>query len=128
MTAMIGVLGTTFGLIFTNPNIKSLFDTFVMIIGLFMGVLGGLFLLGMLSRRANAVGAIAEAGIMYSLWQWSEISGYLYTACGIISCMVVGYLVSLIAGTPAASLEGLTIYSVGRPASSDAAKEALLAN
>ena len=46
LTLLIGVLGTLIGLLFVNPEIKSLFDEFLKIIGLFMGVLGGLFVLG----------------------------------------------------------------------------------
>jgi hypothetical protein len=49
------------GLVFVDPAIKSLFDKFLMIIGLFMGVLGGLFVLGVLTRRANAFGALTGA-------------------------------------------------------------------
>ncbi len=120
ITVAIGTLGTALAVVFTNPNIKSLFDTFIMVIGLFMGVLGGLFILGVSTRRANAfgavVGAIAGAGTMYALWQWSSVSGYLYTACGISICVGVGYLASLVAGTPTEQLEGLTVYSSRKPA------------
>ncbi|MEM0926937.1 MAG: sodium/solute symporter, partial [Planctomycetota bacterium] len=56
-TLLIGVTGTILGLVFVNPEIKSLFDTFIKVIGLFMGVLGGLFCLGFLSKRANSFGA-----------------------------------------------------------------------
>ena len=72
LTFLMGVLGTLLGLVFVNPEIKSLFDTFIMVIGLFMGVLGGLFLLGVFTRRANAfgamTGALVGAGMMFCLW------------------------------------------------------------
>lgn len=43
-TIMLGILGTVLAILFVDPSIKSLFDAFIKVIGLFMGVLGGLFL------------------------------------------------------------------------------------
>jgi Na+/proline symporter len=115
ITFLAGVLGTLFGLIFVNPQIKSLFDTFLQVIGLFMGVLGGLFVLGAVTRRANAfgamVGALIGATVMYSLWRFTEVNGYLYTACGITACVVTGYLASLARGGQDRDLTGLTLFS-----------------
>ncbi|MDA7533580.1 sodium/solute symporter [Verrucomicrobia bacterium] len=99
-TFFIGTLGTLLGLVFVNPEIKSLFDTFIKIIGLFMGVLGGLFLLGFLTRKANSTGAMTGAILgtifMFYLWKYTSVNGYLYTSCGITACFVSGYLTSLI--------------------------------
>ncbi|WP_442505417.1 sodium:solute symporter family transporter [Novipirellula sp. SH528] len=118
-TLALGVIGTLLGLVFVNPDIKSLFDTFIMVIGLFMGVLGGLFVLGALSRRANAkgamIGAIVGAGVMFWMWKFTSINGYLYTASGIASCVVVGFIASLAFGKPLKDLTGLTIYTLHTP-------------
>ena len=99
-TFFIGTLGTLLGLVFVNPEIKSLFDTFIKIIGLFMGVLGGLFLLGFLTRKANSAGAMTGAILgtvfMFYLWKYTSVNGYLYTSCGITACFVSGYLTSLL--------------------------------
>ncbi|MDC0263468.1 sodium/solute symporter [Verrucomicrobia bacterium] len=99
-TFFIGTLGTLLGLVFVNPEIKSLFDTFIKIIGLFMGVLGGLFLLGFLTRKANSTGAMTGAILgtifMFYLWKYTSVNGYLYTSCGITACFVSGYLTSLL--------------------------------
>ncbi|MCH7917332.1 MAG: sodium/solute symporter [Planctomycetes bacterium] len=118
-TFLIGVVGTLFGLVFVNPDIKSLFDTFIKVIGLFMGVLGGLFVLGALTRRANAagamVGAIVGAGVMFCLWKFTSINGYLYTASGICTCVVIGWVASLAWERPTNDLTGLTIYTLHRP-------------
>ena len=114
-----GVLGTLIGLLFVDPDIKSLFDEFIKVIGLFMGVLGGLFVLGAITQRANAtgalVGAIAGAGVMFCMWQFTSINGYLYTAAGISSCVIIGYVASLLTPTPTTELAGLTIHSLGKP-------------
>ena len=109
-----GVIGTLIGLFFVNPDIRSLFDIFIMVIGLFMGVLGGLFVLGMLTRRANAIGAISGALIgvvvMFCLWKTGAVNGYLYTFCGIITCFITGYIVSIITPSSKADISGLTVF------------------
>ena len=116
-TFLFGVLGTLFGLVFVNPEIKSLFDAFIKVIGLFMGVLGGLFVLGALTRRANGLGALTGAlvgaGVMFYLWRFTSVTGYLYTASGIATCFVVGYLASLLSRGKTDDLAGLTIYTIG---------------
>jgi len=118
-TFLMGVLGTLLGLVFVNPEIKSLFDAFIKVIGLFMGVLGGLFVLGVATRRAHGrgafVGALGGAGVMFFLWKYTRVNGYFYTFAGITSCFVVGYLSSLI--VPAGvkkDLSGLTVFTMKR--------------
>jgi Na+/proline symporter len=115
-TFLMGVIGTALGLVFVDPEIKSLFDAFIKVIGLFMGVLGGLFVLGALSRRANASGAMAGAlvgaAVMFCLWRFTAVNGYLYTASGIATCVVVGYLASLVSAPPTRDLQGLTMYTL----------------
>ena len=115
-TFAVGVIGTLLGLVFVDPEIKSLFDTFIKIIGLFMGVLGGLFVLGAVTQKANGFGAMAGAvsgaAVMYCLWMFSPLNGYLYTACGILTCVVIGYLASFLAGQSASNLDGLTIHTL----------------
>ncbi|QDV25605.1 sodium:solute symporter family transporter [Aureliella helgolandensis] len=116
LTLFMGVLGTTLGLFFVDPSIKSLFDTFVIVIGLFMGVLGGLFILGGLTRRANATGAMVGAGVgalvMFCLWYFTPLNGYLYTACGMTSCFISGYIASCLTGASDKDLAGLTVYTI----------------
>jgi len=115
-TFAVGVLGTLLGLIFINPEIKSLFDTFIVVIGLFMGVLGGLFVLGAATTRATGpgalIGALYGAGVMFYLWYATDVNGYLFTTCGISTCLVIGYLASLLTGTTSRNLDGLTIHTL----------------
>jgi SSS family transporter len=118
LTFLMGVLGTLLGLVFVDPDIKSLFDAFIKVIGLFMGVLGGLFVLGALTRRANAsgamIGAIVGAGVMFCLWKFTSVNGYLYTASGICTCVVVGFIASLASSPPTHDLTGLTMFTLHR--------------
>jgi len=115
LTLAMGLLGTALGLVFVDPDIKSLFDAFIKVIGLFMGVLGGLFVLGVTTRRANGpgalTGALVGAAVMFSLWMFTRVNGYIYTACGIATCFVVGYLASLLFAPPRGDLSGLTMHT-----------------
>lgn len=112
-TLLLGVIGTMLALVFVDPNIRSLFDQFIKVIGLFMGVLGGLFMLGGLTVRANGpgamVGALTGAAAMFLLWRFTPINGYLYTASGITVCFAVGYATSFLFSSDN-DITGLTIH------------------
>ncbi|MEO1529431.1 MAG: sodium/solute symporter [Planctomycetota bacterium] len=118
-TFLFGLAGTLIGLSFVTPEIRSLFDEFIKVIGLFMGVLGGLFVLGAVVKRANATGAIAGAvvGAAVMIWLWcsTPINGYLYTAAGIVVCVFVGVIVSLMTPPPTNDLSGLTLATLPKP-------------
>ncbi len=117
LTVVMGVLGTAFGLVFINPDIKSLFDEFIKIVGLIMGMLGGLFLLGVLSRRANATGALigCAGGVAVVFWVWkgTEVAAYFYPFVSVGSCFVIGLMASyLFSGR--SNAEGLTVHALRR--------------
>ena len=61
VTLAMGVVGTITGLYFVDPTIKSLFDQFIGILGMFLGVLAGLFALGATTRRATGAGSLFGA-------------------------------------------------------------------
>jgi len=113
-TFSVGLIGTLLGLLFVNPEIRSLFDAFIVVLGIFMGILGGLFLLGAFTRRSTQLGAMCGACVgalvMFALWKYSRIHGYFYPAAGLGVCFTVGYLASLLTERPSKDLTGLTIY------------------
>lgn len=116
VTVIVGVGGTAFALMLAGWGIKSLWDQFFVFIGLFAGGLGGLFLLGIFTRRAGGAaalaGLVASGVVQYLVKQYTDIHFLLYTFTGMASCLVVGYLAGFIA--PAGKNEGLTIHTLGR--------------
>lgn len=116
LTFIVGVLGTLVGLVFIDPAIRSLMDAYFVIIGMFMGALGGLFVLGVVTRRANTVGAVVGLSvgvtIMVLCWKFNLANGYLYCTIGIVSCVVIGYVFSLIFPGPNKDLTGLTLFTM----------------
>ena len=115
-TGIVGAAGTIFALFMTTWDIKSLWDQLNIFIGLFAGGLGGLFLLGICTRRANGVGAVTGlviSGIVqFAVKEYTQVHFLLYTVTGIVSCFIIGYVTSLIFRIPPKNIDGLTIYTI----------------
>ena len=111
-----GVLVTFTGLLFISPEIRSLMSEYFKVIGMFMGALGGLFLLGIITTRANArgafIGLLGGVGVMVWVWTATETNGFLYASIGVTSCLVIGYCASLFLPEPQKDLENLTLHTL----------------
>ena len=116
ITLIMGVLGTFTGLLFISPEIRSLMSEYFKVIGMFMGALGGLFLLGIITTRANArgafIGLLGGVGVMVWVWSATETNGFLYASIGVTSCLVIGYCASLFLPEPQKDLENLTLHTL----------------
>jgi len=108
-----GLIGIGIAIAMAESNIVSAFKTFNMMIGLTAGSLGGLFALGVFTRRAHATGALvgAFAGLMTVLTLHitkAPVSGLLYAFIGFAVCFITGWFASLILpgrGDPALSIK-----------------------
>jgi SSS family transporter len=117
ITLLVGIVGTTVGLLFISPEIRSLMEEYWKVVAIFMGALGGLFILGMVSTKANAsgatIGALFGVGAMLSVWILELTEGIIFATIGIVSSVVVGYLASaLFSNRPTKDLTGLTIHTI----------------
>lgn len=114
-TVTLGVLGTALALLFASSDIKSIWDQFMTILGLFGGSMCGLFCLGIFTQRAHGAGAIVGALVgalgVFLAERYTDMHLLLYALVGISVCCVAGYLASI--GLPSAGkdITGLTIYS-----------------
>jgi SSS family transporter len=99
-TIITGVLGVLLALWMASSNIKSLWDQFYRFLGLFTGGLGGMFLLGMLTKKANATGTLlgllVSAILIWYISVFTEINFLMYSFFGVASCFGFGYIFSLI--------------------------------
>ena len=117
ITVIVGVLGTAIALVmaYHGESIKDIWFLFIKILGLMGGGLAGVFLLGMFTRRATAVGAlagaIAGAAVQGFAVYRTPVHWMLYAAIGVVVCVVVGYLVSVIVPVGRKDVAGLTVYS-----------------
>ena len=118
LTIIFGVIATGTALIMAKMDITSLWDVFLKIIGLFGGGLAGLFILGIFTRKANGMGALAGfivSMIVQVLVQHiGGIHFLLYSVTGIVSCFVAGYLASFVFPVSKNTTEKLTIYTIGK--------------
>ncbi|MBF9252699.1 sodium/solute symporter [Pontibacter sp. 172403-2] len=113
-TLAIGVIGTALALMMAHWGISSLWDQFNTILGLFTGGLGGLFVLGIFTKRANAKGAIIglvlSGLVQFYISQYTNINLLMYAFTGLAACVVFGYLFSVLTGGQNKKISGLTVY------------------
>ena len=120
---IVGLLGIGGAALVAAANIKNAFDTFMGIIGLATGSLGGIFALGVFTRRGNGRGAMVGAvtGIVVvgfikfadkigMVAEKIQVAGILNAFIGFTSCLVVGYLASLATGGGTEQGEELSIH------------------
>ncbi|MFA1770203.1 sodium/solute symporter [Rufibacter glacialis] len=119
MTLAIGVVGTSLALVMAQWGVSSLWDQFNTILGLFTGGLGGLFVLGIFTKRANARGAITglflSGLVQYYISQYTNINFLLFAFTGLVTCVFFGYLFSLLFGGQDKEITGLTVYERNNP-------------
>ncbi|MDD2598017.1 MAG: sodium/solute symporter [Kiritimatiellae bacterium] len=117
LTALVGTAGTLSAVVIARSNIFDVFDQYIVILGLFMGVLGGMFILGMFSGQANSAGCIIAAVICATFMCWlkfysgSPIHGFLYPAVSLTMTYTLGILISLATGGNRKKIDGLTVFS-----------------
>lgn len=115
MTLVLGALGIGIAMLMAGWDIKSLWDQLGIYIGLFSSGLTGLFLLGMLTRRANGAGALTGLLVSAAVVWWvkdnTPIFFMLYALVGIVVAFVVGYVVSMLTGGSRKDLTGLSVHT-----------------
>ncbi|WP_025765347.1 sodium:solute symporter family transporter [Dyadobacter tibetensis] len=113
-TFALGLFVTVIALYMAYKGVSSLWDKFNTILGLFTGCIGGAFLLGIFTTRANGhgvmLGMVISCITQLFIQQYSTMHFLLYAFTGLMSCMVSGYLLSLI-WPPKSDLKGLTRYT-----------------
>ncbi|MCD6362079.1 MAG: sodium:solute symporter [Armatimonadetes bacterium] len=115
LTACYGVLATLAA--FLMPLLGTLVEATNKIMGMLGGPLLGVFLLGMLSRRANGPGTLLGAffgslGLAYVVFS-TQVSFLWYAVIGCLLTMGLGYVFSLVTGTPTGDKIAGLVYRPG---------------
>ncbi len=116
VTLIAGICGTLLALYMARGGVTSLWDQFNLIVGLFAGGLGGIFVLGIFSREAHGLGAmmglILSGGIQYVISQFTETHLLLYSTTGFVSACIFGWVFSKLIPGKTKDLKGLTYYTL----------------
>ncbi len=116
ITVFAGIFGTVFALIISRYSFPYLFEAFAGAAGLLGGGMGGVYSLGLFTRRANWQGAMIGMGTSviatWAVQHYTDMTPFLFVGVAIVSCVVVGYLSSLCFPKPPQSLKGLTLFKV----------------
>jgi hypothetical protein len=94
-------------------KIESMWNQFNRFVGLFGAGIAGLFLLAVFTKRTSGyaalIGLLCSGGVQYLVRD--RIHGVLFNVTGLVSCFVVGYVVSLVIRNRK-NIDGLTIYTL----------------
>lgn len=116
LSFLIGAFGTIMALVMAYLSIPSLLDVFFSLLGLLGGGIAGIFLLGLLTRRAHGmgvfVGALISAAVVFWCQTYTPMHFFLFGAIGLLSSMLTGYLLSLLLPTQGKDLSNLTIHTM----------------
>ena len=115
LSLALGAFGTCAALVLARSKMMSVWDLATMIGGIVGAPIAGIFALGVFTKRANSIGVtlggIAAIASTFCL-QRTNIHPFLFLPVGIIICIVVGYLTSLLIPHKKRDQTGLTIYSI----------------
>jgi len=111
---VVGFVGTVMALLLAGTNPKSLMVVWSQIVSLMGGGVVGVYSLGMFTRRVNGFGAVcgAIASIVITLLVklHTPLHWAAYLPIAIVSCMVCGYVFSLLK-PQTRNLDGLTVFT-----------------
>lgn len=99
---ILGIFGISMAILLATFDIASLWDQFNFFLGLLTSGLGGLFMMGIFTKRIGTKSALTGfAGSIVVLLlcnSYSHVSVILYGFIGLVSCFIIGYLSSFIYG------------------------------
>ncbi|WP_202928068.1 hypothetical protein [Cyclobacterium salsum] len=98
-----------------GPN-GLMIDLFQKLLGMIGGSLAGVFVLAIFSQRANAIGVIigtiSGTAITFRISRYTDVNGYLYGAISVLSCVLIGYVFSLLFPKGTGQPDGFTFKSI----------------
>jgi Na+/proline symporter len=120
LSYVVGSIATGVAAWLAEMPMRSLMETWTTIASLCGAGFVGVYTLGMFSRRANGagalIGAISSVIVTILIKEYTPLHWTLYTPLAVVTCMVVGYVASLLSPSPRRNLDGLTAFTVGRSA------------
>lgn len=115
VTVLSGVIGTGLALLMATFDVASAWEAFLGLVALTGSALAGLFALGIFSRRAHGLGAVlgavASVSLLVYVQRYTGLHIFTYGAIGMLTCVGVGWLASVLIPLPTKNLDGLTLHT-----------------
>lgn len=117
LTVVFGLIGTGFALwIGATNRLDSVWDLSFILMGYVLAPLTGIYVLGVFTKRANSLGAWvgAFAGVVscFLAKKYLHLNSLAYLPFVMFTCIIVGYLASLVLPGRKVDLAGLTAYTL----------------
>jgi SSS family solute:Na+ symporter len=116
LTLSLGVFGTGAALLLARTGLLSIWDLALMITGIILAPVSGIFVLGIFTRRANSfgiwVGTVASILANVYAKLYLNLHSLAFLTVGVFTCIVVGYLASFLAPKSRNQLDGLTVFTL----------------
>lgn len=100
MTILLGSFATLTALLFSFMDMPSIWDFFIMMTGLISSGVGGVFCLGMFTKRASTISVLIGATLGFATTLYiklaTEVSFFVYLPVGIMATFIAGYLFAFV--------------------------------
>jgi Na+/proline symporter len=117
---LVGCIGTSIAAVLAGMQMQSVMKTWTTIGSLCGAGFVGVYTLGMFTKRATSsgaiTGAISSVIVTFAIKQFTAFHWSLYLPLAIVTCIVIGYLASLLTPATRRNLSGLTAYTPVRHA------------
>ena len=115
----VGLFSIVVSIIMAHSDIKSAYEWFNSFMGLVLGLLGGVFILGFVSKKANKQGAYAALIVSTIVMVFikyflppTAVSYWAYSLISISVSVVSGYIVSILTENKVSAPKYTTIYDI----------------
>ncbi|KZE38669.1 sodium:solute symporter [Bhargavaea cecembensis] len=100
VSALVGVFSIAFAIVLAYSDVSSAYEWFNGLMGLALGIIGGTFTLGVMTKKANAKGAllgfIATTVLAIYISYFTDITLWAYSIINLIASLIFGYGFSLL--------------------------------
>lgn len=115
VSTIVGIFSIVFAIVLAYSDVSSAYSWFNGLMGLVLGIVGGTFTLGVLTKKANSKGAlygfIATAIVAIYVSYFTDISLWAYSIINLVTSIVFGYGFSILFGGKSKAENGdLTYY------------------
>ena len=126
---LVGCISTSIAAVLAGMQMQSVMQTWTTIGSLCGAGFVGVYTLGMFTKRATSAGAITGAIssviITFAVKEFTAFHWTLYLPLAIVTCIVIGYLASLLTPATRRNLSGLTAFTPVRHAVHEHAEPSL---